>query len=918
MFEDERAAAAAATYLLETAPVLALQLDESHRVVHANVLARSLLGDKSLGVPVEESLLNSPGSPDLAFLLERGDQVHRLTIGTSSGMPETFSFRFFTLPVGTLALGSIDLDEQRRLVGKLASLNRELNVLTRQLYQANAELQDLNEFRNRHAREASERNEALRQQSLASLNLMEDAVAARVRTEQVNRALEESEAQFRSLIEWAPDAVFVVTDLRFSYLNPASCRMFGADSPEQLLGQPLLNSIAPSSHQLVHARIHRVFDEEVPAPTVEEIWLRLDGRTFPVDVSSVPFTYRGRKSALTFARDVTERKAAEEARRRSESNYRSILEATPDALGMVGSDGRIAYVNTQAERMFGRSRDELLGCDSTVLFPERLMERHLRQRAVYFRDFHLQTAGAVIDPIELAGLRADGTEFPIEIRTSPFEIDGDRRILAQIRDVTERNAAEQKRLELERTLAVTKEATKAKSSFLSTISHEIRTPLNAILGYSQLMMRDPGLGKDSIASLKVINRSGEHLLSIINDVLDMARIESGHVQLTPRTFNVRSLLRDLEAMFRLPAQAKQVEFEVVLDGDLVEFIVADEGKVRQVLINLVSNAIKFTERGRIHVRVSLSRRVDDRLWLSARVMDSGIGMTTEEQKRLFQPFIQGKRGQNINQGGTGLGLAISRGVAREMGGEIGVTSRPGVGSTFLFEVPVEPGAARDFFGRPGRRGRVLGIRADQEAPRILIADDLPDNREWLDRLLTGLGFCVRSVEDGKAAVLAWTSWNPKLILMDVHMPVLDGLEATRRIRSSQAGDRTVIIALTADAMEEQHAAAFASGVNAFISKPCSESELLEKIQIHLGVVYVYEEENQCADTLLPAVLPPGHLSPDLIGEMRGAILNGDKALLDALILSVEQRGDASLARTLRKLADLYEYDMLLELFAHVS
>jgi PAS domain S-box-containing protein len=710
----------------------------------------------------------------------------------------------------------------------------------------------------------------------------------------------------------------VVTDLVISYVNPAGCRLFGANSPQQLLGQPVMERIHPSVHQLVHARIHKIFDNREPAPTVEQVWLRLDGAPFPVEVSSVPITYQGKGSALAYAHDITERKKAEEALRRSEDRYRSILEAAPDAVVISNSEGKIVLVNTQAERMFGYSREELLGRDTASLLTERERSSHVQRRAAYFANFQALAVGTAV---EIRGLRADGTEFPIEARLSPLKTDGDSLKLAAYRDVTEQRDAEQRRLQLEIKVAEAEAANKAKSLFLSTMSHEIRTPMNAILGYAQLMLRDPQLGPDAQANLKIINRSGAHLLNIINNILDMAKIETGRLQVAPKPFDIRSLLRDLENMFRLRAESKGLQFEVHVSGEPVTQITADDGKIRQVLINLLGNAIKFTERGRVSLDVCLSRSSEQGLQLSAQVDDTGVGMTPEEQNEVFQPFAQGRSGQRVQHGGTGLGLAISLGMAQLMGGHITMSSQPGRGSTFRFEIPVERGDDRDLPSQSMPQRRVLGIESGPAAPRILIADDQADSREWLTKLLASLGFSVRSAGNGKAAVLAWQEWSPQLILMDIHMPVMNGLEATREIKSRPSGNDTVIVALTADAMEDHRQLAFENDIDDFISKPCIEGELLEKIRKHLDLVYVYAEETPCEATgpatnvatpQKPGSIQPGGLPLDLIPCMREAIVHGDKARLDGLILTIEERGDARSAKALRELADRYQYDRLIE------
>ena len=597
---------------------------------------------------------------------------------------------------------------------------------------------------------------------------------------------------------------------------------------------------------------------------------------------------------------------------RSEERYRSTIEAAPDAIVVANGEGNIVLVNSEAEKTFGHPRESLLGRNMDLLFPERF--RHSERYAPYLANGQSQTAGGVA---ELVALRTDGAEFPVEVGLRRLETEEGVLIFSAIRDITERKNAEQRNRQLEIVAAEAHAANKAKSMFLSTMSHEIRTPMNAILGYSQLMLRDPNLGTDTKTNLKIINRSGEHLLNIINDVLDMAKIEAGRLQLSPDTFDLRFLLQDLAAMFRLRAEEKGIQFEVLISGEPVEYIVADEGKIRQVLINLLGNATKFTERGRINLRVSLDYRTNHRLWMSAQIEDTGIGLTEEEQSQLFQPFVQGHAGQH-RHGGTGLGLAISRGVAELMSGNLTVSSTLGSGSNFRFEIPVELGADRDARKQSGHRGRVLGIQGGQDPPRILIVDDLLDNREWLNKLLTAVGFSVRLAEDGEDAVRTWREWNPRLILMDMRMPGMDGLEATRRIKADPRAKQTAIVTLTASALDDDRRAAFESGADDFLAKPCLEDELLEKMRVLLDIVYIHEEVSgterpppagaatQSAKRLVP-------LSFELVEELRNATFSGNKILLDTLILKVRETEDAGSAQVLQKLADNYEYEALTRL-----
>ncbi len=466
---------------------------------------------------------------------------------------------------------------------------------------------------------------------------------------------------------------------------------------------------------------------------------------------------------------------------------------------------------------------------------------------------------------------------------------------------------------LEDVAAVSEAANRAKSTFLSTMSHEIRTPMNAILGYSQLMLRDPTLGPDAKANLKIINRSGEHLLSLIDDVLDMSKIEAGRTEINPTTFALTVLLTDLENMFRLRAEAKGLQFEMSVEDGSMPYVLADEGKIRQALINLLGNAIKFTKNGQILMQVSLAKMKDDTLRLSVSVEDTGSGVSEEDQKKLFQPFTQAKGSLNTQQG-TGLGLAISRQHARLMGGDITVSTRPGGGSIFLFEVPVKQGDAGVVVKR-GAPCHVIGLRAGQEVFRILVVDDHMENRRWLIKLLTAIGFSVRGAEDGEEAIRIWREWKPCLILMDVHMPGMDGLEATRRIKADPQGRETFVVTLTASALDEERRIAKESGADDFLPKPCMENELLETMRALLNVVYDYEEiSGSVAGTIAAAAWNPAmlaQLSRKLVEDLRDATVSGNKKLLDKLILEVGQTSsDTASALALRDLADRYEYDAL--------
>ena len=460
-------------------------------------------------------------------------------------------------------------------------------------------------------------------------------------------------------------------------------------------------------------------------------------------------------------------------------------------------------------------------------------------------------------------------------------------------------------------------ASQAKSLFLTNMSHELRTPLNAILGFSQLMCRDSTITAAQKESLNIINRSGEHLLNLINDVLEMSKIEAGKVVLNHEAFDLHQLLQTIQQMCQIKARAKGLWLEFHLDKDLPQYIVGDSRKLRQLLINLLSNAIKFTQSGGVTVRAfaDLAARSGDRLRLYFEVTDTGRGIAPEELPKLFDPFVQTKSGIQ-SEGGTGLGLAISCQFAKLMGGTIETSSVLGEGSTFTFDIQVElADPSRIEVLAPTKQ--VKGLKLGQPDYRIAVVDDRDDNRLVLNQILQSVGFKTRTATNGSEAIALWYQWQPDLIWMDMRMPVMNGYEATKKIKQQFYYKQTKIIAITASAFEQQRAKIMSAGCDDFVVKPFTETIIFDKLTQHLGVEFIYQTEyhsgddpNQNTKSLSYADLTA--LSPTLITSLNQAAIAVDAEQIERLIVQIPPT-QQHITQTITQMLAQYDFDAIIDL-----
>lgn len=768
---------------------------------------------------------------------------------------------------------------------------------------------------------------------LAHISAAFDRMADRIQTD--TEILQQSEERFRSLVSNIPGIIYRAANDHHRTIE------FISDAIAEISGYPasdFIDNRVRTFVSIIHpedlVRVETLFEVSIAQrqPYMLEYQIvRADG--------SIRWVYEQGQGICNSSGDIiwldgaifdiSARKQAETALQESEAELRALFMAMKDAVLVGDRQGyclKIAPTNTSnlyksPEEMIGKTLHEVLPSPQADILLSAIQKALDTEQTVNV-EYSL--------PIG---------EQDVWLTTSLSPIAEDAVILVA-RDITDRFLAEAE-LQQAKEIAVREAArsaaaNRAKSEFLANMSHELRTPLNAILGFTQVMNRDSTLNPDHQEYINIINKSGQHLLGLINDILEMSKIEAGIVQLNESSFDLYYLLDNLEEMLRFKATAKYLTLTFNRATNVPQYITTDESKLRQVLLNLLSNAIKFTTSGSVTLCVSLvidhlllienKEQTTNNLCLAYaprtkpitiqfEVEDTGPGIALDEMRVLFDAFIQTEAGKR-SQEGTGLGLPISRKFVQLMGGDITLKSIVGKGSQFAFDIQVSLAQAIDVKNQSPSQ-LVIGLAPNQPVYRLLIVDDTWEHRQLLLRLLTPLGFEVKAAENGKEGVTLWENWEPHLIFMDMRMPVLNGYEATQHIKSTTKGQATVIIALTASAFEDKRSIVLSVGCDDFISKPFREAEIFDILAKYLGVNYIYKESTLASQN---SSLTDLQLTKQELAMMphewrqqlhQAAMECNDEHILPLLAqISGEYK---TLAKTLGELAYNFRYDEIIQL-----
>lgn len=758
--------------------------------------------------------------------------------------------------------------------------------------------------------------------------------------QQTEQALRESETRYREMADSIADIFFALDqDLNITYWNKATEQLTGIPA-ENALNKPLYDIFPRIEETQVESVYFKVKDTQQPCTFLQFYPVKDKPAYFEISV------YPSRDGVSVFAKNMTVHKQMQDALKKSWDYLQNLNDSLGDAIFTVNiPEQTIEYVNKAVEYIFGYTPDECIGKSTRVFFADKKT----------YVDFVRNLQEAIVQQKEILRIeqllkRKNGELFTAEITTTFLNETGEiSGVISIVRDITDRKqmelALEQERAslaqkveertaELKRMNAELARASRLKDEFLANISHDLRTPLNAILGYAKILKKSQDLTSLQIEGLQTIQSSGEQLLHLINDILELAKIEAGHLEIQPIEFHLPEFLQQIANIIRIRAEQKRIDFLFVPDPELPVGIYADKKRLHEILINLLDNAIKFTEQGKVTLQVSSRKKSElhtpapsqkgqhnatpRTTTLRFEVQDTGPGIPEEQKEDIFLPF-QRMNPYRHSIEGTGLGLAISRQFVKMMGAELSVESTIGEGSLFRFEIDA-PVISKNIPTSEMQKPSPVGYHGKRRT--IVIVDDMEINRAVLRNLLVPLGFIVFEANNGEDCLKLTLQKQPDLILLDLRMPGMDGFEVARHIRATEEVRDTVIFAISASVLEETQNKSLKVGCNTFLAKPLEQDRLLNALETHLDLQWVYQNvfqtqvSQQVAETQRYNVSLPSKEYTELQKFAQYGNITRILKTVDAL----EQQGEhcLPLVKEIRKLAKSFHTQKILELLEQIK